>query len=255
MNATEAYQRAFAAHLRNPTLNPLPAGVDAERARVYVELLFNNVEDFLSHSFPVVRSLLDDSTWQALVRQFYAEHPCSTPYFREISAEFVQWLTEQSASNPLSARLPFLLELAHYEWAEIPLMLDDSAPDWENINTEGDLLDGIPVLNPVMLLQSYQYPVHRISVSYLPDAPEPTHLLLLRTPQNRIEFVALNAVTARLVQLLQESLSGRAAITRLAQEMQHPNLQQLLDFGLSLLNQFRQQHVLLGVSRATYRPS
>jgi hypothetical protein len=247
MNATEAYQRAFAAHLRNPDVNPPPAGVDANRAGVYVELLFNNVEDFLSNCFPVLRSILEDAAWNALVRQFFAEHACTTPYFREIPAEFVQWLTEYFAVTPLSEQMPFLLELAHYEWVEIPLMLDDSAIDWQHIDPDGDLLDGIPVLNPVMLLQSYQYPVHRISTDYLPESPEPTHLLLLRNAQQCVDFVVLNAVTARLVQLLQEGCSGRAAIQRISEEIQHPDPAQLLAFGLQLLTQFKQQYVLLGV--------
>ncbi len=113
MNATEAYQRAFAAHLRDPAANPPPAGVDAARAGVYVELLFNNMDDFLSNCFPVIRSILDDDVWNMLVRRFYAEHACTTPYFREIPAEFVQWLTSTSLSDlPFAERsrsVPFLL--------------------------------------------------------------------------------------------------------------------------------------------------
>lgn len=244
MNATEAYQRAFAAHLRNPAANPPPPGVNAARAGVYVELLFNNVEDFLSNCFPVIRSILDETQWHGLVRQFYAEHACTTPYFREISAEFVQWLT----STSLSDHPPFLLELAHYEWVEIPLTLADAAIDWQQIDPEGDLLDGTPVLNPVMLLQSYQYPVHRISTAYQPHTPEPVHLLLIRNTENKINFIALNAITARLVQWLQEGVSARQALTQIAAEIQHPNTEQLLQFGLTLLHQFRQQHVLLGVA-------
>ena len=246
MNATEAFQRAFAAHLRNPDVNLPPAGVDPERAGVYVELLFNNVEDFLTGCFPVLRSLLDDAAWKALVRQFYAEHACSTPYFREIPAEFVQWLT----STSLSDRPPFLLELAHYEWVEIPLMLADSSIDWKHIDPDGDLLDGIPVLNPVLLLQSYQYPVHRIGTAYQPTAPEPTHLLLLKHAEQKVDFIVLNAVTARLVQLLQEGCNGRNALQQIAEEIQHPDPVQLLEFGLQLLTQFKQQHVLLGVVMA-----
>jgi hypothetical protein len=160
MNATEHYQRTLAAHLRNPDANPPPQGVNAERAGVYVELLFNNVEDLLSGCFPVLRSILDDTQWNGLVRQFYSEHACQTPYFREIPAEFVQWLTERFASTTLSERFPFLLELAHYEWVEIPLALDTSEIDPNGIDPngiapDGDLLDGQLVLNPVMLLQSY----------------------------------------------------------------------------------------------------
>lgn len=254
MNATEAYQRAFAAHLRNPASNPLPAGVDAARASVYVELLFNNVEDFLSNCFPVIRSILDDDAWNALVRQFYAEHTCTTPYFREIPAEFVQWLTSTSLSDrspsfaERSRSVPFLLELAHYEWVEIPLTLADAPIDWQQIDPDGDLLDGTPVLNPVMLLQSYQYPVHRINTAYQPHTPEPTHLLLIRNPENKIDFIVLNAITARLVQWLQEGVSARQALTQIAEEIQHSNTEQLLEFGLTLLHQFQQQHVLLGVA-------
>ncbi|WGZ94981.1 MAG: putative DNA-binding domain-containing protein [Candidatus Thiothrix putei] len=244
MNATEAYQRAFAAHLRNPDINLPPAGVDPERAGVYVELLFNNVEDFLSNCFPVLRSILEDAAWNALVRQFYAEHACTTPYFREIPAEFVQWLT----STALSDRPPFLLELAHYEWVEIPLMLADSSIDWAQIDPNGDLLDGIPVLNPVLLLQSYQYPVHRISIDCQPEAPEPTHLLLLKNAEQKVDFIVLNAVTARLVQLLQEGCSGRGALQQIAEEIQHPDPAQLLTFGLQLLTQFKQQYLILGIA-------
>lgn len=248
MNATEAYQRAFAAHLRDPLAHPPPAGVEAKRAGVYVELLFNNVDEFLGNAFPVMRSILDDSQWHGLVRQFYAGHACQTPYFREIAAEFVQWLTAHFASTTLSEQMPFLLELAHYEWVEIPLLLDTTEPDWSRIDPAGDWLDGTPVLNPVMLLQSYQYPVHRLGPDTLPPAPETTHLLLIKNKHEKIDFIVLNAVTARLLQLLQTGLTGRSALGQLADEIQHPEPVQLLQFGLQLLQQFKEQHVLLGTA-------
>ncbi|MDD5391398.1 MAG: putative DNA-binding domain-containing protein [Thiothrix sp.] len=243
MNATEHYQRTFAAHLRNPDVNSPPQGVDAQRIGVYTKLLFNNVDDFLRSCFPVLRSILDDAQWNTLVRQFYAGHACQTPYFREIPGEFVQWLSATDLSNfP-----PFLLELAHYEWVEIPLSLDDSETDWNSIDPDGDLLDGQLALNPVMLLQTYQYPVHKISADCQPQTPEPTHLLLLRNTAGKITFVELNAVTARLLQLLQEGTNARAALGQLAQEMQHPDPQQLMGFGVHILKQLQAQQALLGV--------
>ena len=261
MNATEAFQRTFAAHLRNPEVNPPPQGVDAERAGVYVELLFNNVEDFLSGCFPVIRKILDDGQWNALVRQFYAEHACQSPYFREIPAGFVEWLTGRLPFDSLrlrsgttaqgtlfGERFPFLLELAHYEWVEVPLALDDSEIDWSGIDPDGDLLTGKLVLNPVMLLQSYQYPVHRIGPDFLPTEPEPTHLVLLRDQHGKIQFVSLNVTTARLVQLLQENLDTRTAIFQLAQEMQHPDPEQLMQFGQQILEQFKTQFLVLGTA-------
>lgn len=249
MNTTEAFQRAFAAHLRNPDSNPPPQGVDTERASVYVELLFNNIEDFLAGCFPVLRRILDDAHWNALVRQFYAEHACQSPYFREIPAEFVAWLSTRFASTPHSQHFPFLLELVHYEWVEVPLSLDDTEIDWCTIDVDGDLLEGKPVLNPVMLLQSYQYPVHRISPDFLPAEPEPTYLILLRNREGKIRFVTLNAVTARLVQLLQEAPDSRAAVSRLALEMQHSDPEQLMQFTRQILEQLKTQFVLLGTSK------
>ena len=248
MNATEHYQRTFAAHLRNPTLNPPPAGVDPQRMGVYVRLLFNNVEDFLSGCFPVLRSILDNAQWRELVRQFYAEHACQSPYFREIPAEFVQWLTARQAEVRLMTQFPFLLELAHYEWVEVPLLLDDTQVDWAAVNSDGDLLDEPLVLNPVMLLQSYQYPVQTIAPDTLPSEPQPSHLLLLRNREGKVDFVVLNAVTAHLVQLLGETTTAREALLQLAQALQHPDPEQLLGFGMTILQQLHTQQVILGTS-------
>lgn len=246
MNNTEAFQRQFAAHLRNPEHNPLPTGLDIERSNIYVELLYNNVEGFLRNCFPVVRKILPDEQWHQLARQFYAQHACHSPYFREIPAEFMQWFTEQFNALELAQHYPFLLELSHYEWLEIPLLVADADLDTSQVNPEGDLLDEPLVLNPVMHMQSYQYPVHRISPEFQPTEPEATHLLLLRDKHNAIQFVELNAVTAQLLQLLQEMSTARAALLKIATSMQHPNPEQLLEYGLQLLQQFRQQQVLLG---------
>ncbi|MFN3786173.1 MAG: DUF2063 domain-containing protein [Thiothrix sp.] len=249
MNVTATYQRAFAAYLRDPQHCPVPHGVDAQRAAVYANLLFNNMEDFLSNALPVTHSLLSKAAWQDLVRQFFVEHACQSPYFRDIAGEFVQWLTARCASLALSTCYPFLLELVHYEWVEIPLLLDATEPDWAAIDTEGDWLMQVPALNPVMLLQTYQYPVHKICRDYLPQVPEPTTIVLVKNPQGKIDFMVISAATAHLLALLQQNLTGQAALEQLATAMQHPDPAQLLAYGVQLLTQLQQQHILLGVYR------
>ena len=57
--------------------------------------------------------------WHALVRAFIDQHRCHTPYFLEISQEFVQFLMQDY--RPLASDPPFLAELAHYEWVELAL--------------------------------------------------------------------------------------------------------------------------------------
>jgi hypothetical protein len=247
MNTTQQYQYSFAAHLRDPLANPVPAGVDPQRMDVYAHLLFNNVQDFLSGCFPVLHGILSIDEWNGLVRRFYAEHACQTPYFREIPSEFVQWLSGRFTSLPLRKTYPFLLELAHYEWVEVPLLLDDSDVDWDAATSDGDWLDGKLLLNPVMLLQTYQYPVHTLSAETLPIEPRTTHLLLLRNRAGKVDFIELNDVTARLLQLLPTHHTARAALTRLADEMAYPDPQQLLVFGVQILQQLQAQQAIVGV--------
>lgn len=244
MNFRE-YQTAFAAHIRNPEQAPCPQGIEQRRMQVYNELLYNNIESFILKCFPVTKQVLNDEQWHTLVRQFFAQHQCDTPYFKEIPAEFIQFLqSEWQAPEPLEYP-PFLIELAHYEWLELALYI---AHDESHIglNQQSDLLTTVPVLNPTHCLQAYQYPVHHISPSYQPNESQPVILLVYRDHTEDIQFMELNAVTARLVELLDGKNNGEQAILYLAQEMQHPNPQDLLTFGQQLLNDLRTKGIILG---------
>lgn len=185
-NPTLAYQQAFAAHLRNPQQYATPTAVDPQRMQIYVDLLFNNLQDFLSTTFPVTYSILSNNEWLSLVRAFYAEHACQTPYFREIAGECVQWLSQRQPSLALCQKYPFLIELMHYEWVEIALLSDPSAIDDNLIQAPADLLNNPLVLNPVLLLQAYQYPVQRISPQQLRCRTHVFSFSTQSTTQNRL---------------------------------------------------------------------
>ena len=59
------YQYEFTAHLRDPEHNPAPEGIEDRRIGIYRDLLYNNVESFLSGTFPVLRNIHDDDGWHA----------------------------------------------------------------------------------------------------------------------------------------------------------------------------------------------
>lgn len=244
-NPTLAYQQAFAAHLRNPQQNAAPATVAPQRIQIYVDLLFNNLQDFLSTTFPVTYSILNKTEWLGLVRAFYAEHTCQTPYFREIAGECVQWLSQRQPPLQLCQRYPFLIELMHYEWVEIALLSDPSEINNTLIEQQADLLHKPLVLNPVLLLQAYQYPVQRISPQQLPK-PEPTYLALVRNPDYKIDFIELNAITFQLLNLLQQGLTASDALQQLAPYLPQFSTEQLLNFTEQHLRQLQQQHIILG---------
>ena len=87
-------QRAMARYLRDPAGEEPPRGVEQRRLDIYQNLIFNNIEGFISGGFPVLRSLYDESDWLGLVRAFIDSHRCTTPYFLEIGQEFMQFLLE-----------------------------------------------------------------------------------------------------------------------------------------------------------------
>ena len=67
-------QYEFAAHIRDPEHKQAPEDIEDRRMDIYRELFYNNVEGFLSSSFPVLRKLMDDASWHAMARDFYARH-------------------------------------------------------------------------------------------------------------------------------------------------------------------------------------
>jgi hypothetical protein len=243
-----ARQHEFTAHIRDPQNKAVPDGIPERRMAVYVELLYNNIEEFLCNFFPVLRSLHDEESWEKLVRDFFANYRCQTPYFLEISQEFLDFL--QNKRDPDASDPPFMLELAHYEWVELALDVSEEVIDFNGIDHDGDLLEGILVLSPLAWNLAYQYEVHRIGEDYQPQSPgdQPTHLVVYRDTEDEVRFMEINPVTARLLQLLEENeeITGRQAMQQIADELQHPNPETVIQGGVSILQELKNRDIVLG---------
>ena len=245
--AFQRYQLAFTAHLRDPRAHPRPRKVEARRMALYRELLYNSVESALLACFPVLHRILGQRKWGRLVRSFLAQHRSRTTYFRQIPDEFIQFL--QHEWTPATDYPPFMLELAHYEWIELALSVSALEADLSELDTRADLLERRPVLNPVKSLLNYAYPVHRLGLKFKPiEAPaQTTHLLVLRDLADRMRFIVLNPVSARLLSLLETGeLSGRSALFKLAEEMHHPDPEIMLRFGMDMLQNLHVEQAILG---------
>ncbi len=243
-------QYQFTAHIRQPDRNPAPDGLPERRMRVYRELLYNNIESFIANNYPVLRKILPDARWHAMVRDFFATHQSHTPLFPKMPQEFLRYLEEErdNQSDP-----PFLLELAHYEWVESALLFDSREIDMAGIDADGDFALGIPVLSPLAWPFAYRFPVHRISPDYLPEAPpsQPSYLVVYRNKSDDVGFMELNAVTARLIEKLQAArdLSGTGLLEEIAEELRHPDARIVVNGGLDVLRRLHAKDVVLGVRR------
>lgn len=242
-------QYAFAAHIRDPEHKPAPEDIEDRRMAVYRELFFNNLFSLLSSTFPVLKKIHTNDNWRRLVRQFMIHHQAATPYFIQIPREFQQFL--RSGYPGSEEDFPFLLELAHYEWVELELSVSEEKNDWDRIDASGDLLTGVPVKSKLAYILEYQFPVHNISVDFLPEEPgeQPTYLSVFRKADDELGFMELNPVTARLLQLIDDNddeRSGRDLLLTLAEESKYPDADSLIKHGLEAMQQMKQSEIILG---------
>lgn len=247
-----ALQRDFAACIREPGREDLPSGVAARRMQVYRELFFNNVEGLLSSNFPVIRTLYADAAWNALIAEFLRDHRAQTPLFPEIGREFLRWLERRRDDG--CADPPFLLELAHYEWAELALSLDEHDIDALPHDPAGDVVAGVPVVSPLAWVLGYRFPVQRISIDCRPtEAPaDPTLLLLIRDRRDQVSFLEINALTAALIERLQANAdaTGAEVVAALLAEVAPGNAGALQQAGCDILRNLHTRDALLGTRTA-----
>ena len=236
MKSFQETQLAFAHHLRAPDLYPAPLEMDDRRMGIYRELIYNNIESFIANVFPVLRSLLSDGHWHSMVRDFIHRHRCQTPYFLEISEEFLQYLMQERGlceGDPV-----FLLELAHYEWIELALDVSEASIPAASAYPEMPLLSK-PRVSPLAMCLSYQYPVHKISPRHQPLAPELTQLVVYRNREDKVRFMAANAMTLRLLYLLQANPQATLGdqLHLIATELQHNQPEVLFGEAQTLINE------------------
>ncbi len=241
-------QYAFAAHIRDPENNPAPSGVEDRRMAIYRELFFNNLHSLLGSTFPVIKKLYKPDKFRSLIRAFMVQHEAQTPYFLEIPQEFLTFLQDEYELQ--DDDFPFLIELAHYEWVELALSVSEEVNDTTKVDPDGDLLQGVPVPSVLAWTYTYQYPVHRISMEYQPTEPgeAPTFLAVCRKANDDMDFLELNPVTARLLELIEANQqdSGRELLLKLADEINYPDVGALLQHGAEAMQQMRQVEIIIG---------
>lgn len=229
---SQQWQREFAARIRQPEAVALLPGIDAARMAIYEQLFFDNLSSLLGSAFPVSRRILGQACWQALLRAFLAEHVARSPYFLEVSEEFLAWLQQRSAPSP---EVPaFLLELAHYEWVELALSVSP-----EQLPSSGWSALAWPL--------AYRWPVAQLGPDYQPEEipASPTCLLVWRDGEEQVRFMQLAPFAYHLAVALQAGQSVEQALRQLAAEHDLNVDEQLTRQVLMLLGDWRSKQIFL----------
>lgn len=237
--AFQQFQMEFGRRCRDPRA-ARPTGVPARNMRIYEELLFNNITGFVDACFPVCRAMTGERRWRHLARAFFRDWRATTPVFREIPREFVSFL-EQSPR-----RLPaWLRELAHYEWVELATDTHEAVVPAHD--AAADLRHGQPLVNPTLMNLRYAWPVHQIAPGRRPRR-RATHLLVFRDAEDQVRFVEINALTARLIDLLGvQGASAAASVERLADELPPEAAVAVRAHAPAILAELHRQGALVGV--------
>lgn len=201
MYSLQQSQWEFVQAIKDPSTFTPKDEDHARRMKIYQSLFFSNLDSFVSSALPVLKSIITvqhgEEQWKKIIRQFFIEHQCKSPYFNKISKEFVEYLA--ISPNFGIALPPFSGELAHYEWLELDVATRRSTEDNSFYKPGQDITD--VKVSPYATLASYSYAVHLIGPDHMPDTPTdvPQYYVVYRDEEYQVQFVHLTAMTAMLV--------------------------------------------------------
>lgn len=237
-------QQAFANHIKAPEKYSCPDDVDDRRMAIYRDLFFNNIMGFLSGGFPVLAEIIGEERWRVIGRQFFSSHDNKTPFFLEISREFLAFLEHEYI--PTAEDPDYLFELAHYEWLELYVDVEPEKNDLP-FEYDGNVLSTIPVMSPVVEGFLYQFPVHQISVENSNPEPKPSALIVYRTRNDEVAFAETNPFTLQLLLLLKEGgRTGEETLRLLLCQNGLEQQQVAYDGGVQTLEQWRKLGIIWG---------
>ncbi len=239
-------QYTFANYLRHQDLkDPLPAGIDNAGVKLYRELMYYTMEDLIAATFPVLKTIIAETDWEALIKDFIAVHRATTPYFPEVPQEFLVYLQNErdTRNDP-----PFLFELAHYEWTEMVLNISNIKLDPIFPVNPHKIDNIILTCSPLAWVMQYKFPVQNIRLNYQPiEAPaQPTFLCVYRNQALSVKFMELEALSARLLNLLSENkqLTCQQVLEQLAVEAQAQDLTSFMLQGQQRLQNFLAENIV-----------
>ena len=209
---------------------------------IYARLVYNNVESVLANVFAGLQEVIGKATWRALVRDFLCRHTVESPYYSKLPDEFLAYLAAREGGLSLP---PFAADLCHYAWVKYALPLAPDMPD-DAFDDDPIALDDPMELSSLAWPLRYAFPVMDLGPDCQPAcAPaEATYLIGYRNRSDEVRFMASNALTLRLLALVESGASLAESFAQIAAELDR-SVARVQAAGLALANQLHAQDVLV----------
>lgn len=243
-------QKQFAQSIRSQS-SPIPfPNMEERRLKVYRDLFYNNVESFIASAFPVLKEIIlfqhGEAYWHERVKEFFIQHKCETPYFLEISEEFLNYFQEALGEQYLSELPDYAWQLAHWEWMELHADVADAQTSMV-ISTKSpeQILHSKLVLAETAWVCAYEFPVHKISTKNMNPDPVATYLMVYRNGQDEVGFHELNPLSATLFEMIRQrpGIQAHELLTGIA-EQANLDLDTVVSGGLDILSQWQSLCIL-----------
>ena len=241
---TQRHQSALAAYCRTGQYTEIP-GVHTGHVGHYRRLVYNVVEDMLRTAYPLTHHLLTAEEWDAMVQDFFSQHPCQSPQVWYMPRELYEYLLQ--AEHSLLKKYPFLSELLWLEWLEVELFMMEDRP--AAYTGAGDIQADAFVLNPEHHLQHFRYPVHLKQAAQITEADQDDYFLVLfRKPDSGdVAFMQLSPVLVSMLELLQDEPQNMDAVVQQACEAwQLPVTAEIREAAAAFFVQALENRLILG---------
>lgn len=219
----QSVQNTIRDFIKHPGGNPLKAPF--KRLSVYRDAYYARLFEALEETFEVTFKIVGDVSARECVTRYMWEFPSRTPNLSNVGEAFPEFLN----NHPLTQALPFLPDLALFEWKfsrsfhafnQPPLSAQDLSHWFTTHSPESLTLK----LQPSVHLMQSNWPLTHIWKTHQhPKRPEPQYILLFR-PQYDVHFQLLDSIAFDIL----TRLSGGSTLDQASSALQHIDSKNLL---------------------------
>jgi hypothetical protein len=232
--------------------------IDKNGVKLYAGLLNYGHQDLMLSIYPGCAKLIGDK-WEDVVDHYLEKYPPEHFNLNRTASRFPEYIGKYG--DRYLKRFPYLAELADYEWIELELMESDVAIEvceFTSLTTPEHFEQWAPVVNQVLLLREYKYPITNV-VDHLEDdcclprdvEPAQTFVAVYRDPEtNFCRFLEVGQSAAKVISTAQAArvpyrdLLGLAVSMSAAQDPQ----QAVVEF-LELIEKLQSLSLFVGSVR------
>jgi hypothetical protein len=202
----------------------LLAEIDKDGVRLYAELLNLGQQDLMENVFPGCAKLIGDR-WSDEVNNYLERFPPTHYNLNRAAEKFPEYLLK--FGDRYLRKYPFIAELADYEWLELELLEHPGQVKtfpYQPLTDAAQFEQQRPVVNPVLAVRRYKYPITEI-VEHLEDdcclpkdvEPKITQVAVYREPETHdCRFFELGQMAARVIEAAQEKPTAYKDLIALA---------------------------------------